>query len=66
MVLRKAVEAAQNQYLDVCGPALAAKLSQYAEMLAAQGSLQTAYNYLGTSEEVGIYDGGNLSTGQSY
>ncbi len=52
MILRKAVETVRGEALEVSSGPLAQKLSQYAELLAAQGSLQTAINYLGSSAEV--------------
>ena len=52
MVLRKAVELVKGMPDDVSGGPLAQKLSQYADLLAAQGSLSTAMNYLGSSNEV--------------
>ena len=59
MLLRKAVEM-QGSTGDVSGGALAEKLSKYAELLAAEGSLATAANYLGNSQEVR----GNSSRGK--
>ena len=53
MVLRKSIELTQKQAPPVSGGVLAEKLSQYAELLAAQGSLATAMEYLGDSTEVG-------------
>lgn len=52
MVLRKAVESATGQAPEISGGVLTEKLSQYAGLLAAQGNLQTAVNYLGNSREV--------------
>ena len=57
MVLRKAVEMVRGTTQDVTGGPLAFKLSQYAELLAAQGSLSTAMNYLGSSSEVCVHTG---------
>ncbi|XP_078577873.1 protein transport protein Sec31A-like isoform X15 [Branchiostoma floridae x Branchiostoma japonicum] len=51
MVLRKSIELTQKQAPPVSGGVLAEKLSQYAELLAAQGSLATAMEYLGDSTE---------------
>ncbi|KAK7113259.1 protein transport protein Sec31A-like isoform X2 [Littorina saxatilis] len=45
MVLRRAVELSRGQTSE-SGDALAERLSQYAGLLAAQGSLSTANNYL--------------------
>ena len=50
MLLRHAVEGGQGN--SSAGGALAQKLSQYAELLAAEGSLATAATYLGNSQEV--------------
>ena len=55
MILRKAVETASAQGQDSNG-LLAEKLSKYADLLAAQGSLTTAINYLGTSQEVSSHN----------
>ena len=52
MLLRKAVEVQGSAASEVSGGALAEKLSKYAELLAAEGSLATAANYLGNSQEV--------------
>jgi hypothetical protein len=52
MILRKAVELSRGQAQDISSGFLADKLSQYAGILAAQGSLNTAINYLGESNEV--------------
>lgn len=53
MILRKSVEMVRGGEEEV-GVPLAQKLSQYAELLAAQGCLNTAMNYLGTSNEVSL------------
>lgn len=45
MVLRQAVEISRGQVME-CGNALAERLSQYAGLLAAQGSLSAASTYL--------------------
>ena len=52
MVLRKAVEVSRGTSPAVSGGALADKLSQYAGLLAAQGSLTTALTYLNNSSDV--------------
>ncbi len=52
MVLRKAVELAQGRAQQIAPGVLADKLSEYAGMLAGQGSLHTAVSYLGSSNEV--------------
>ena len=52
MVLRKAVEVSRGTAPAVSGGALADKLSQYAGLLAAQGSLSTALTYLNNSSDV--------------
>jgi len=47
MMLRKAVEQLHGQEYSVsAGSSLANKLGQYAELLAAEGSLSTALGYL--------------------
>ena len=56
MILRKAVEAASGQSHQVSTGPLAEKLSQYAGLLASQGSLGIAMNYLGDSQEVSNED----------
>ena len=62
MILRKAVERASGVE-QATGDAMAEKLSRYAELLAAQGSLTTAINYLGNSQEVSLQIGSNYSLG---
>lgn len=52
MILRKAVEIAKGQAPEVTSGTLASQLSSYSGILAAQGSLTTAMNYLGSSSEV--------------
>lgn len=52
MILRKAVDSATGQTPNMTGPLLADKLSKYSDLLAAQGNLTTALNYLGDSAEV--------------
>lgn len=52
MILKKAVELSRGQPQDVSGGALADKLNEYSNLLAAQGSLQTAFRYLGDSSDV--------------
>lgn len=54
MLLRKAVELSQGQVTDISGGLLAEKMNEYASLLAAQGSLDTAVRYLGNSTEVRI------------
>ena len=51
MVLCKAVERVRG-VCPLAADALAACLSQYAELLAAQGSMSTAITYLGDSQQV--------------
>ena len=47
MMLRKAVELLHGQEYSVsAGSSLASKLGQYAELLAAEGCLNTALGYL--------------------
>ena len=52
MLLRKAVELVRGQPPEVDSGLLADKLTQYAQLLAAQGSLHTAINYLTESTQV--------------
>lgn len=52
-MLRKAVEQLQGtEYHPPANSSLAAKLGKYAELLAAEGSLQTALTYLTGSTQV--------------
>lgn len=53
MVLRKAVEASLGQR-EVTDEVFARVLTDYANLLAAQGCSLTALQYLGTSNEVVI------------
>jgi protein transport protein SEC31 len=53
MLLRKAVEVSLGQVTDISGGLLAEKMNDYASLLAAQGSLDTAVRYLGNSTDVG-------------
>lgn len=46
MVLRRAVEQTQRSGPAAIGILLAEKMSQYANLLASQGSLSTAITYL--------------------
>ncbi len=46
MVLRRAVELTQRSGPTAIGVLLAEKMSQYASLLASQGSLSTAISYL--------------------
>lgn len=48
MILRKAVELTQGAHNNGVGAVLAEKMSQYAGLLAAQGSLVAALSYLPT------------------
>ncbi|XP_071129998.1 protein transport protein Sec31A-like isoform X4 [Mytilus edulis] len=54
MILRKAVELSRGQAQDISGGALADKLNQYSNLLAAQGSLDTAFSYLGNSTDLNL------------
>lgn len=54
MLLRKAVELSRGQVTDISGGLLAEKMNEYASLLAAQGSLDTAVRYLGNSTEARI------------
>ncbi|XP_078319996.1 protein transport protein Sec31A-like isoform X1 [Crassostrea virginica] len=51
MLLRKAVELSRGQVTDISGGLLAEKMNEYASLLAAQGSLDTAVRYLGNSSD---------------
>lgn len=51
MVLRQAVEKTQGGVAPDVGTLLAEKMSQYANLLASQGSLQTALSYLPTNTD---------------
>ena len=57
MILRKAVEVKSGSSSSVSSSILADKLSEYAHLLAAQGKLTTATNYLGDSTQVSVYMG---------
>lgn len=55
MMLRKSIERLRNSEVSVQSPILAEKLTRYAGILAAEGSLSTAMAYLPeNSEEAGI------------
>lgn len=54
MLLRKAVELSRGQVTDISGGLLAEKMNEYASLLAAQGSLDTAVRYLGNSTEANL------------
>ncbi|KAL3876454.1 hypothetical protein ACJMK2_034299 [Sinanodonta woodiana] len=51
MVLRKAVELSRGRTPEFGSGLLSEKLSEYANLLAAQGSLKTAISYLGNPQE---------------
>ncbi|XP_062870716.1 protein transport protein Sec31A isoform X2 [Trichomycterus rosablanca] len=51
VVLRQAVEKTQGGVAPALGALLAEKMSQYASLLASQGSLQTAISYLPTNTD---------------
>jgi len=53
VILRTAAEL-KGQNVDVCG-SLGVVLSQYAELLAAQGSLSSALVYVNRSQDVSFY-----------
>lgn len=52
MILKKSVEVKKGETSDGPSPNLAKKMSDYAQLLAAQGSLTTAVNYLNNSQDV--------------
>ncbi|KAH9518587.1 Protein transport protein Sec31A [Bulinus truncatus] len=54
MILRKAVELSRGTVPNVSGGALAEKLSQYAGLLAAQGNLAPALNYLNNTSDTNL------------
>ncbi|XP_061191431.1 protein transport protein Sec31A-like isoform X2 [Saccostrea echinata] len=54
MLLRKAVELSRGQATDISGGLLAEKMNEYASLLAAQGSLDTAVRYLGNSTDTNL------------
>ncbi|XP_067101649.1 protein transport protein Sec31A isoform X1 [Osmerus mordax] len=55
MILRKSIELLRNSEVAVKSPVLADKLTQYAGLLASQGSLATAMSYLPESpDQAGI------------
>lgn len=49
MILREAVEKTRGGAATAVGTLWAKKMSQYASLLASQGSLQTAISYLSTN-----------------
>ncbi|XP_038638625.1 protein transport protein Sec31A isoform X2 [Scyliorhinus canicula] len=51
MILQKAIELLQGTDMAAEGPVFAKKLTQYASLLAAQGSLEAAMSYLPTSSD---------------
>lgn len=51
VILRQAVEKTQCGVAPAVGTQLAEKMSQYASLLASQGSLQTAISYLPTNTD---------------
>ncbi|XP_026798429.2 protein transport protein Sec31A isoform X3 [Pangasianodon hypophthalmus] len=51
VILRQAVEKTQGGVAPAVGTLLAEKMSQYASLLASQGSLQTAISYLPTNTD---------------
>ena len=52
MVLRRSLENSSGRAVELGNGSLALSLVQYAELLASQGSLQTALSYLSPSSEV--------------
>ncbi|XP_078386799.1 protein transport protein Sec31A isoform X1 [Cetorhinus maximus] len=51
MILQKAIELLQGTDVAAKGPVFAKKLTQYASLLAAQGSLEAAMSYLPTTSD---------------
>lgn len=56
MILKKSVELKTGEASGGPSPNLAQKMSDYAQLLAAQGSLTTAVNYLNNSQDQQIVD----------
>ncbi|XP_071829619.1 protein transport protein Sec31A-like isoform X2 [Apostichopus japonicus] len=56
MILKKSVEVKKGETSDGPSPNLAKKMSDYAQLLAAQGSLTTAVNYLNNSQDQQILE----------
>ncbi|XP_070545254.1 protein transport protein Sec31A-like isoform X2 [Ptychodera flava] len=54
MILKRSVEIMKGKGVDTTSSGLAGKLSEYSKLLAAQGSLATAMQYLGQSQEQSI------------
>lgn len=54
MVLKRSLEMGGGRSVELGAGSLAHSVAHYAELLAAQGSLHTALNYLGASTEASI------------
>uniref|UniRef100_A0AAY4AZJ2 Protein transport protein Sec31A n=1 Tax=Denticeps clupeoides TaxID=299321 RepID=A0AAY4AZJ2_9TELE len=52
VILQQAVEKSKGSAASIVGPLLAQKMSQYASLLASQGSLDTALSYLPNTDQV--------------
>uniref|UniRef100_A0AAY4B0L7 Protein transport protein Sec31A n=1 Tax=Denticeps clupeoides TaxID=299321 RepID=A0AAY4B0L7_9TELE len=50
VILQQAVEKSKGSAASIVGPLLAQKMSQYASLLASQGSLDTALSYFGCGQ----------------
>uniref|UniRef100_A0AAY4AQZ0 Protein transport protein Sec31A n=1 Tax=Denticeps clupeoides TaxID=299321 RepID=A0AAY4AQZ0_9TELE len=51
VILQQAVEKSKGSAASIVGPLLAQKMSQYASLLASQGSLDTALSYLPNTDQ---------------
>nr|XP_054773269.1 protein transport protein Sec31A-like isoform X2 [Lytechinus pictus] len=56
VTLRKAIELKVGYAPEISSPILANRLTEYAHLLASQGNLNTAMNYLGQSHEAKILE----------
>ncbi|XP_072165070.1 protein transport protein Sec31A-like [Diadema setosum] len=56
VILRKAIELKLGYTPEIQSPILATRLTEYAHLLASQGNLATAMNYLGQSQESKILE----------
>uniref|UniRef100_A0AAY4AWY8 Protein transport protein Sec31A n=1 Tax=Denticeps clupeoides TaxID=299321 RepID=A0AAY4AWY8_9TELE len=63
VILQQAVEKSKGSAASIVGPLLAQKMSQYASLLASQGSLDTALSYLPNTDQNGWNDPPALNRG---
>ncbi|XP_028828776.1 protein transport protein Sec31A isoform X2 [Denticeps clupeoides] len=54
VILQQAVEKSKGSAASIVGPLLAQKMSQYASLLASQGSLDTALSYLPNTDQLTV------------